>query len=307
MSKFALSTSWNALRHKNAKAIIDEIIDAGFDSVELSFAHTEKIVDDISSMVRTGRIKVRSLHNYCPIPKGVKLNRASPDYYSLCSLDEAERRKAVHFTRRTIERAFRLGAEAVVLHCGRVKLSDYTRKLIALHVEGKKGSSEFIGIREGMFLNRDLKSKAHFEKALKSLDELSGFAAKKDIILGIENRFYFMEVPSFTEMGLILKKFKGSKLCYWHDVGHAQVHEELGFASHKDYLQSYGSRMAGMHFHDVKKLKDHIPPGRGDFNFSVLKPYIKSSLIKIIEAHWPGTIDDLRYSREYLNRIFTSL
>lgn len=304
MSEFALSTSWNASRHKDARAIIDEIKACGFDSVELNFTLTREIVDDISSMVKKGQIRVRSLHNYCPIPDGVKPNQASPDYYSLASLDEDERKKAVFFTKKTIEEAQELGAEAIVLHCGRVRLKDPTRKLMSLFEVGERGSEEFIDIKESMSSQRRLSSRPHLEKALKSLDELSDFAQKRDVILGIENRIYFMEIPSLEEIALILKKFKGSTTYYWHDVGHAQVFEELGFANHEDFLQNYGSQMAGIHFHDIRGVEDHLAPGRGNFDFSVLKPYIKGSVIKIIEAHRTETIEDVKYAREYLSRVF---
>lgn len=303
MNGFGLSTSWNASRHKDARAIIDEIKAAGFDSVELNFTLTREIVDDISSMVKVGQIRVRSLHNYCPVPDGVRPNQASPDYYSLASLDEDEREKAVSFTKKTVEEAEGLGAEAVVLHCGRVKLEDSTRKLMSLYEKGENYSDDFIDIKESMSSQRRLKSRPHLEKALKSLDELSGFAQKRGVIIGVENRIYFMEIPSFEEIGLILGKFKGSQLCYWHDVGHAQVFEELGFASHKDFLQNYGLQMAGIHFHDIRGVQDHLAPGRGNFDFSILKPYIKSSVIKIIEAHRTETIDDVKYAREYMSRV----
>lgn len=303
MSEFALSTSWNAARHKDAKAIIDEIKQAGFDSVELNFTLTREIVDDISYIVKKGQIKVRTLHNYCPIPEGVRPNQASPDYYSLASLDEYERKKAVFFTKKTIEQASELGAEAVVLHCGRVRLKDPTRRLMGFFEQDEKNSAEFISIRESMFSQRDLKSKPHFEKTLKSLDALSRFAQKMNILLGIENRVYFMEIPSFEEIALILKKFEGSTVCYWHDVGHAQVFEELGFTSHKDFLQSYSPRMTGIHLHDVKGVRDHLAPGCGNFDFLTLKPYIKNSTIKIIEAHRTATIDDIKYAKGYLSKV----
>lgn len=304
MSEFALSTSWNASRHTEAETIIDEIKGAGFDEVELSFTLTKEMVDDISSMVKKGRIRVRSLHNYCPVPDGLRPNQASPDYYSLAALDEEEREKGVYFTKRTIEAGLELGAEAVVLHCGYVKTKDSTRGLIGLYGKDKRDTHQLIAIREGMFKQRRLKLEAHFEKILQSLDELSGFAQERDIILGIENRFYFMEIPSFEEIAQILEKFKGSSLYYWHDVGHAQVSEELGFTRHQDFLQNYSPQMAGIHFHDIRGIEDHLAPGRGNFDFSILKPYIKGSVIKVIEAHRTETADEVKYAGEYLSEIF---
>jgi sugar phosphate isomerase/epimerase len=262
------------------------------------------MVKDVLSLVKKAVIRVKSVHNYCPIPSGTQQKKASPDYYSLASLDEAERKKAIYFTKKTIDNAVGLGARAIVLHCGRVDLKDHTRKLIDLYEDGQSGSDRFKQIREKMISERARSSKAHLEKVFLSLDELNSYASKKNIILGIENRFYFMEIPFFDEIALILDKFKGTSVYYWHDVGHAQVLDILGFASHMDLLKRYSLRMAGIHLHDIRGGQDHLAPGRGSFDFSLLKPYVKDSVIKIIEAHKTETAEDVKYARGYLEKIF---
>jgi len=304
MDDFALSTAWNASGHKDGTHVIDEIKDCGFDSVELNFTLTSRMVGDISSIVKKGGIKVRSLHNYCPIPEGLKQNEASPDYYSLASLDKDERRMAIHYTKRTIEEAATLGAKAVVLHCGKVNSPDYTRKLIELYEKGKKDCEEFTSIKDKMFSERRSNSKLHIDTILTSLGELNAYAEKKRIMLGVENRFYFTEIPSLEEIGLILEEFRGSAIYYWHDAGHAQVFEELGFAGHKDYLNNYSGSMVGIHLHDIKGCHDHLAPGRGSLDFSIFKPYIRTDTLKIIEAHKTASTDDIKRAKAYLENIF---
>ena len=305
MADLGLSTSWNAKGEKSGRQIIDEIKAAGFDSVELNFTLSQKTVDEIAVAVAEGRIKVRSAHNFCPVPDEIPAGRATPDYFSLASLDEEERRKAVFYTKRTIIEAVALGAKAVVLHCGRVNAQDQTRRLIDLYNEQKSASDEFLSIREGMFSSRKALIGQHLNSVLKSLDELSGFAVEKDIMLGIENRFYFMEIPQADEIAVILEKFKGTTIRYWHDVGHAQVFDVLGFARHKDLLERFGAYCGGIHLHDVRGAQDHLAPGRGSFDFSILKRYTGADCIRIIEAHAPATIDDLKNAREYLNKVFS--
>ncbi|MFH1868713.1 MAG: sugar phosphate isomerase/epimerase [Candidatus Omnitrophota bacterium] len=305
MITFGLSTSWNASKRKSGSVIVDEIKNAGFDNVELNFSLTADIVDEIASIVKRGGIKVSSLHNFCPIPKGVSHDKASPDYYSLASVDEDERKRSVHFTAQTINKAAELGAYAVVLHCGKVERKDPTRRLIELLDKKEEALLEFKKIREKMFIERESGAKVHFERLLQSLDELNAIAVKRDIILGIENRFYYMEMPSAAEISDILEKLDGSRLFYWHDVGHAQVWEALGILKHRDLLETLGCKIAGFHFHDVKGARDHLAPGCGDFDFSILKPYVNESAIKIIEAHQPATLDEVKRSKEYLNSILS--
>jgi len=304
MSEFALSTSWNAKTSKDARGLITEIKEAGFESVELNFTLTEDVVKDIRSMASDGFIDVISLHNFCPMPKGVNPADASPDYYSLASLDDGEREKAIFFTKKTIEEAQELNAKAVILHCGRVKAKDESKELMRLCSEGLKESADFKSIKERILLQRNACGKPHLEKALASLNELARFASGRNILLGVENRCYFMEIPSFEEIDEIIKRFGGSCVCYWHDTGHAQIFQELGFGTHRDYLDRYGRHMRGVHLHDIRGVHDHMAPGKGDFDFSILAPYMKKQIIKIIEAHQPATAEDIRYSKEYLKRFF---
>ena len=49
---------------------------------------------------------------------------------------------------------------------------------------------------------------------------------------------------------------------------------------HRDYLERYQQNLLGLHLHDIKGTQDHLAPGTGDFDFSVLKPYIKKTLSK---------------------------
>ena len=78
-----LSTAWNAFRHTNAKKLIFEIKKTGFQEVELSFNLTSSMVRDIAGLVKNKEIRVISLHNFCPIPDGIKRCAALPDYYSM--------------------------------------------------------------------------------------------------------------------------------------------------------------------------------------------------------------------------------
>lgn len=301
MSRLSLSTVWNALQAPDAVSMIKEIAAVGFDKVELNFTLTSKDVRDIIYMRDKEEVEVTSVHNFCPIPDGVTRSKASPDLYSLSSLDEKERRMAVGQTIKTIHTAARLGATCVILHLGRVEISDRTRDL------GKalsdKASYELL--KKLMKEERSATAGKHLKMTSRSIEELIVQAQEKDIVLGLENRYYYREIPLPDEMEALLDKFKSAHVGYWHDIGHAQLFENLGLFNHKkDYLDRLSGRMVGMHLHDIKGMDDHRPPLEGEFDFSVIKPFLRKGMLMVIEAHHPATAEQIRRGADHLTSLY---
>jgi sugar phosphate isomerase/epimerase len=299
----ALSTSWNAFKHTTGKKIIQEIKDTGFSRIELSFSLTPQIIQDIINIKDKEKIEIVSAHNYCPIPYDVSREFALPDCYSLASLDEEERKRAVYFTKKSIECCAELKAKVLVLHSGRVKMETNMRSLLNLYSIAGKENQQFKEIKDKMQKEREEKKSEHLSCALKSLEELDKYAQKFEIILGLENRFYFEEIPSFDEIDIFLSNFKDGNIFYWHDTGHAQVLENLGLIdSAYDFLKRYGKRLCGIHLHDVRGFRDHLAPLKGELDFAGFKPYLTDSTIKVLEVHYPATSKEIVKAKKYLEK-----
>ncbi|RYD74628.1 MAG: sugar phosphate isomerase/epimerase, partial [Verrucomicrobiaceae bacterium] len=118
----SFSTCWNSTRHQDGEAMIQEILDMGFERVELGHGTRLTLVEGILKMHEKGKVQFSSLHNYCPLP--VEITRPAPDCYILSSPDQRERDRAMRLTFQTIDFAERLGAPRVVMHLGRVPIED---------------------------------------------------------------------------------------------------------------------------------------------------------------------------------------
>lgn len=297
---FSLSTSWNSSRHENGSDLIKEIKDIGFEAVELNFALTKEVVDEILSLKESSEIRVSSVHNICPLPEEVEPDEASPDCYSLASPDMEERQLAIKAAKNTISYAKRFDAKAVILHTGRVEMKDKTKDLASVIDD----ENRYRALKEEMKRERNEKKAGYLNNAIESLAELIAYAQSMGVALAIENRYYYREIPLLEELEEIFKIFKKGDLFYWHDAGHAEVFERLGLARHKDFLDKFSNRLLGVHLHDIiGTMHDHRPPGTGTFDFKILKSYIKMDTIKVIEAHQPATADEIRRSVAYLTNV----
>ncbi|MBU4487760.1 MAG: sugar phosphate isomerase/epimerase [Candidatus Omnitrophica bacterium] len=282
--------------------MIEEIKAIGVDSVELNFKLTKEMVDEVGRLVDEGFVKVASVHNFCPVPQFVAIKDASPDYYSLASLDAAERKMAVSETKHTIDTACRLKAKAVVVHAGRLDIKDRTRELgkaIEDGIDPRALISAMQEEREGAL------KKGYLDCLLESIKELLAYSKKAGIKIGLENRFYFRELPSIEDFDAIFDMFKDPDISYWHDTGHAQIYENLKLLRHEDYLNKFAHRLLGVHLHDVKGvIDDHNAPFTGDFDFSILKPFLNKNVIKILEPHAPAQREDIQIAIKRLKQLY---
>jgi sugar phosphate isomerase/epimerase len=252
--------------------------DLGFTHIEANASLSPPMLDEL---IQTS-VPISSVHSPCP---AVLSSTGIPVAdLSLSSLDAAERTEAISFAKSTIDLASGLSASAVVLHMGEVPIDPGLQKrLRELYTKGQAQTHEYGQAREELVYQRISQSAPYVEAATKSLQELSAYGGQKGIMLGLETRLHLHEIPNLNEMAELLNEVPGHPVAYWHDVGHAEVQQRLGFDSHEQWLSRFKHRMVGIHLHGVIGISDHQTPGQGDVNWEMVARYLPPGIVKVCE------------------------
>ena len=283
--------------------MLREIRGLGFEYAELSHGIRISLLPGIIEAVDAGEIRISTLHNFCPLPIGV--NQANPNLFKFSSLDSRERENAWRYSLKTIETARRLKAKLVVLHLGCIDMKDYTERLIEMVGAGQQHTPKYEKLCAEVIDKREQKKERHIQLANEMLARLAAEAEASGIKLGVENREALEEIPLESDFTLFLKEFNAPTICYWHDTGHAQIKENLGFIHHAMHLGSMADRLAGFHVHDVQfPARDHCPPGSGMVDFAALKPMVKPEHIKVFEFGPDVAEEDLKKGVAHMKGIW---
>ena len=282
--------------------MLHEIRELGFEHAELSHGIRLSLLPGILAAAEAGEMKISTLHNFCPLPVGI--DKPSPNLYEFSSDRERDRQLALKHTLTTLDFAVKVGAPLVVLHFGSMDLKDYTGKLKELLERGEKGSVKFQKVVAEANAAREAKKKKFYDRSRDLLRELVGEAKFRGLKLGIEIREAVEELPVEADFEALLKEFP-APVFYWHDTGHAQIKDDLGFIHHAEFLAARADRLAGFHIHDVKfPARDHFPPGGGGIYFAALQPFVKPEHIKVFELSPKVPLDSVTRSIAHLKRIW---
>jgi sugar phosphate isomerase/epimerase len=266
--------------------MLREIREMGFEYAELSHGIRISLLPGIFEAVEAGEMRISTLHNFCPLPMGI--NHAAPNIFKFTSEDRRERENAWKHTLKTLETAERVKARLVVLHMGCIDMKDYTDKLVDMVGAGQKETPKYEKICMEVIEKRESKKERYVELANEMLKRLADEAARRGLMLGIENREALEEIPLETDFMFFFRDFPGGTVRYWHDTGHAQIKQNLGFIDHRLHLESMSEDLAGFHIHDVQfPGRDHCAPGTGMIDFASLKHVVRPDHIKVFEMS-PG-------------------
>lgn len=291
----SMSTSWMPEPEKGIKYWLEQVKALGIDAVELSYKVDQNQLNEFEDCLGELSMGVSSIHNFCPTPDDEKSPRHPSNYYRLSSKDEHERQQAIKWTNIAVDTAKRTGAGVVVIHAGTLDFEDErSPELFRLYCEGKRESEEFLAERTRILDLRQKKQGIYIDSLVKSLFDVIKYAQSKDVKIGLETRYYPIEIPNFEEIGMFLDMFREEGLRYWHDVGHAEMNSRLGITEHKKFLDTYKDDLIGVHLHGIKERRDHLAPFEGDMDLDDLLPYFGAGVIRVIESKPFASFDLLK-------------
>lgn len=292
----AFSTAWNSGRHTAGDEMLREIKgEFGLERIELGHGIRISLLPGIQKMFDAGEVIFSSLHNFCPLP--VEVLHASPDCYQFSTPWGTEAERAVKQTFQTIEFAERLGAPFVVLHCGEVRMNPITDELIALVKSGKQFSRRYVRKKINAVKKREAAAPPHLRVVKESLKRIADYAAQKNVRLGVEGRRGYEEIPSEKELPALLDELNAPHVGYWHDFGHIQIKENLGFVDHEEWLREIGARAFGCHVQDcVWPAQDHQAPFAGSVALEKLVPLLPRDCLFVWEMSPRRSADEIRLS-----------
>jgi sugar phosphate isomerase/epimerase len=299
----AVSTCWKSWDAETGDDILAPILDIGVTAIELEYRISEAIFREMLPLLKQERPAVVSVHNFFPLPAHLESGKASGDAFLLSSVGKEERELAVRHTLRTLEYAHEVGARAVVLHMGKTDMDDGFARLREEFDDetiGQEATQDYI---ESLKKERKSAGKRHLDAALFSLDKLWRPAERLGLKLGIENRYHLREVPNADELEILLDRFDGGNIGYWHDVGHAAVQENLYGESHEGLISRFSTRLIGAHLHDAEGARDHQAPGKGKIDFEMVKKHLPAGAIRVVELDPHVTAEELHGGIRFLTEI----
>jgi sugar phosphate isomerase/epimerase len=274
-----------------------ETLAAGYDAIEISHLTPAEPFDRLLTFPN---VAISSIHAPAPLVRdsGNKANSS----LNLASLDDAERRAAIGFTKHSIDLTGQAGGRYIVVHLGGVgsKMFDDELTLRRLYDSGTREGDKVEALRAAIIARRVDEEAPWLEKARETLLELVAHAERQDIAVGIENRLHYHEIPQAWEVAALLNGIAPRAAGYWHDVGHAEVQARLGLVDKRKWLDLNGPRTIGTHLHDVDGIGDHRAPGNGDVEWDYIRDGLPADALRVFEINQTQPIEAVRGAIPFL-------
>ncbi len=286
--------------------MLREIEELGFHYAELSHGLRVTMLPGILDYLKTGKVKISSVHNYCPQP--VEVMGDSPDCLEFTHYDPMHRTRAVKMSCETIDCAVRVGAPVVVLHLGSMPHKDFERKLARRARDQTLLSNDGVRARIEALARREKVAAGYLARITSCLDPIVDHARKKGVRVGFECRSSALEFPMEHEFSALLERYPSDAAGYWHDFGHMQRKENISLGNHWQELSAKSSRLLGAHVHQtIFPDRDHQPLNArgGTVDYSVLSRAVPSGVPLVLELSPRTSAEAVQASAELAHTIFS--
>jgi sugar phosphate isomerase/epimerase len=292
----SFSTCWNSKRHTSGDTMLREIkTKLGFDLIELDHGIRMSLIPGIQKMFDTGEVRFSSLHNFCPLR--AEATEASPDCYRFSAVSSKERELAVTHACQAIDLAGQLNAPFVILHLGQVNMPPITDRLIVMAKTGRYLSRKYVKMKISAVQEREKAAPECLERVKNCLLRIIEYAAPRNVRIGLEARRDYEQIPTERELAKLLDEMNSPQLGYWHDFGHSQIKENLGFIDHAEWLRAVGSRAFGCHVQDcIWPAREDQLPFTGGVDFEKLVPLLPTNCLFVWKMNPNRTADAIRQS-----------
>lgn len=286
--------------------MVREMVDLGFNSIELSHGIRITLAPGILKAFEEGIVRISSTHNFCPLPTGI--TQAAPNLYEPSSTDSREREQWVRQTKRSIDFAAQVEAPILVCHLGSVHffLLNPARRLLGYarrHPKAKIPHDEtYRELLNKSFAKLRKRMGPYWQNVQDSVGQVLDYAKAKGVQLAFENRERLEELPLDDDYVEFLSSFApDAPVGYWHDTGHADIKASMGLLDHRRQLEKLAPRLIGFHLHDVTvRRQDHQPIGSGHVDFKMISEFWRPEHALVLELSPRIPIEAVRTSRERL-------
>lgn len=279
-NEYALSTSCYGTRLKRIEDQAFAAVAMGFRRLELGISDAPVTMSGFEDSRRETGISVRSIVAGCLDPRSEVMSGSR-----LGSLSEDTRECAINSVRRHIRLAQRYGCPIVVIRGCELEdkgLQDEAEKIHARIL--REGPSDELKEQVRDFVSRvTKKGQRQVDHLCRSLHQLR--TEFPETRLAIESGESFLDLMNFETVGWVLDDLEKHGLSYWHDTGRTQVRERAGLPTQGQWLDTFASRMVGVHLQDAAEGTPEMPPGTGQVDFKLVAGYVPRTAEKVVEIN----------------------
>lgn len=277
---YSLSTSCFGSRLRTIEDQAFASVAMGFRRLELGILDAPVKLNGFEDSRRETGITVTSIVAGCLDPRSENMSGTK-----LGSLDESNRECALNSVRRHIKLAQRYGCPVVIVRGGELEdkaLREEADRLQAALV--REPSSDELREKVRELVHRvHKKSQRQIEHLCRSLFGL--MTEFPETRIAIETGSSLLDLFNFESVGWVLEDLAKHGLAYWHDTARVHLRERCGLPGQGKWLDSYASRMIGIHLQDSAEGLVEMPPGSGEVDFKLVKDFLPSNAERVLEIN----------------------